>query len=460
MWARLRLILVFTAVDLSAMGMADYFEITTVLRMWNDIVLPTILLVVSIIVFMRILRDILETDTSGQEIFIHFLFLILFFVEWSWLEGKIVAKFNITGSSIGYYLSAPLAAVTLAVSIAAKYIQDIYNLESYSLALLYILASFWGIAYPRVIIDDGQYKIEPGKVNRLERIGGPGHFTVRPGTAVILNDVGVASKVVSSNKFFLSHYGSIVSIVDLNNQRILVPTVTATTKDGITITIRDIEMRYRIWSPSAVSDPYPYTDQSVLDRVYNLSVNEKGLSDWTESVKGIVVGQITGYITKRQFDEIVTPTFHKHEPRQEIRRELFSPATEERLNGIGARLLWCDIGHFETDKAVLDQRLETWSAKWIGNASVVRAQGEAKRIAYQELGRAEGQADILMGIIRAFGDIDLSMEKKNQNIRSLIFMRSAQVLDALTGTRPQEVTKRLSGSDALGDGKNKEERQS
>jgi len=88
--------------------------------------------------------------------------------------------------AISRYLLAPLVALIGAILVGARYIQDIYNLESYGLALLYLLGSFWGMLYPKLTISDGQKQIEPDKINRLSRIGGPGYLTIYPGNAVLL----------------------------------------------------------------------------------------------------------------------------------------------------------------------------------------------------------------------------------------------------------------------------------
>jgi hypothetical protein len=174
--------------------------------------------------------------------------------------------------------------------------------------------------------------------------------------------------------------------------------------------------------------------------MYNRSVSNTGLTPWFDAVKNIVVGKITGYISERELDQIVAPNYEQSEPREQIRKLLFATETQNKLKEIGAQLLWCEIGHFEEDSNAMAQRLETWSAKWIGSANVIRAQGEAQRLAYQELGRAEGQADMLISIIHALDDLDLSKEKKDQNIRNVILMRTAQVLESLAETQ------RVSGS--------------
>src|SRR5574338_49611 len=394
-WGLFRQVLLLAMVDLVAIAMADTFEVANFMRMWHDIIFPTILFTAGFWTYMFIVRDVMEAYNADSKIFWRLFFFLLFLAAAIWLELKVVKRIGMTSTYVGYYLIPPLAVIIIATFAAAKYIQDIYNLESYSVALLYVASSFWGIAYPKLTVEDGQYQIDAGKVNRLAWIGGPGYLTIKPGNAVIMNDVDFDSEVFSSRRVFLSHYGSVVSIVDLNNQRGSVPSVSAVTKDGIPITVRNIEMRFRVWSSSQItapSTPYPYDEQSIRDSVYQLVVTEKGVNAWSEMVKNMVVGQITGYIAERQFDEIVTPTLQKNKPRHEISRQLFSADTEKKLKRIGAKLLWYDIGHFEADRAALDQRLETWSAKWVGNANVVRARGEAQRSAYQELGRAEAHA--------------------------------------------------------------------
>lgn len=67
--------------------------------------------------------------------------------------------------------------------------------------------------------------------------------------------------------------------------------------------------------------------------------------------------------------------------------------------------------------------------------------GEAQRIAYQDIGRAEAQAEVLMSIIHALDDIDLAAEDKNRNIRKIILLRTAQVLEAMTSASDEESKK-------------------
>jgi hypothetical protein len=119
------------------------------------------------------------------------------------------------------------------------------------------------------------------------------------------------------------------------------------------------------------------------------------------------------------------------DPRQEIYDRLMGESTRKRLRERGAELTWIDVGHFDIpDKQVAEQRVAAWQAKWIGDAKIVRAYGEAQRTTYQELGRAEAQAEMLMSIVHALEDIG-SQGDQQQHLRKVVLARIASLLDGM-----------------------------
>jgi hypothetical protein len=150
---------------------------------------------------------------------------------------------------------------------------------------------------------------------------------------------------------------------------------------------------------------------------------------------------ITGFIQKNQLDRVTAPMFTGEDPRTTIGKDLLSKPFRDRFRDYGTELLWFDIGNFEIpEKKVDEQRFNAWLAKWTGNANVVRAYGDAQRLAYQELGRAEAQVEMLTSITYALNDAGLDEDlteqqrdqKVKQNIRNIILARTAQVLEAMT----------------------------
>lgn len=443
-WAKIRGLFVFILLILASALPAFWIERIPFLGIWHNIVFPLLFMAAIFIGWVFAAKWQQETGEFDFKLII----IVVFLVVITFIEFFLIPPLVLPGSRVRYYLLVPMAAFFAALFAGAKYIQNIYALESFSTSLLYLISSQFGFAYPSLTIAEGTPMVETGRINRLMLIGGPGFLTVPPSDAALVYIPPTLSKVYSAITVFLPRFSKIVEIVNLQDHRAEIENADAYTKDGIKITVRNIILRFRIWSDPQAEvptgskrhhpKPYPYSPQSVRDSVFGLSAGEKNPNKlltwsktWAESVKGMVKGKITEYIASHQFDQIVTPDFQKGDPRRQIHDQLFTPEMEIKLKSIGAKLLWCDIGHFEEDRKALKQHLETWSAKWTGNADVLRATGEAYRIANQELGRAEAQAEMLTSIIRAFSDIDLSPENKNQNIRNVILMRTAQVLESL-----------------------------
>jgi hypothetical protein len=455
-WASFRVIFMMVSVSLVTIAIASLFEIVTFTRIWHDIIFPLTLINWSIYFGTLILREIFESSRKDSITFIYLVILVIFAVFFALMEFKYFVVI-LNGQPVFRYLLIPLVALFAALLAGIRYIQDIYNLESYWIAALYLLSSFGGIGYPRLLISEGQKKIDNGKVNRLELIGGPGYITIRPGNAILTERLYNPAGVYSAGTFFASRFETIVNTINLDDQHGAVTLVSAVTKDGIPVTVRDIQFRYRVWSGQRVTNtaagrnptnPYPYTVQAIRNMTYNRSVTTDGLTPWHDAVKGVIVGSITEYIAKHKLDQITAPRYVEGDPRKEIGGQLQTPSVRDKLKDVGAQLLWYDIGHFDVDnKAVSEQRVDTWKAGWIGNAKVTRAYGDAQRIAYQEIGRAEAQAEVLMSIAHAFDDIDLSKEEKDRNIRNIVLMRTAQVLETLSTT---------TGDEKLSDKENKE----
>jgi hypothetical protein len=447
-WACFRILFLMISVGIMAIVVAFRAENSISARIWFDIFFP--LLIINLCIFggIYILREIFETEQDASNVLLYSVLLIVVLVVLAFLGYMGFKYFGLNGQPFFRYLLAPLTALIGAFLAGAYYVQDIYNLDNYWAAVLYLLSSFGGIGYPKLIISEGQKKIDSGKINRLELIGGPGHITIRPGNAVLTERLHGPAGVYSAGKFFLSRFEVIVNTLNLEDQHGFVSSVFAVTKDGIAVTVRDIQFRYRVWSGRHVTNttagrsainPYPYTTQAVRYMAYHRNVSADGLTSWHEAVKNVIVGAITGYVAEHQLDQITAPRYVEGDPRKEIGAQLQIPGTRDKLKDIGAQLLWHDIGHFDVEnKAVSEQRIDTWKSGWIGNAKVIRAYGDAQRVAYQEIGQAEAQAEVLMSIAHAFDDIDLSTEEKERNISNIILMRTAQVLETLSSTVDNE----------------------
>jgi hypothetical protein len=341
------------------------------------------------------------------------------------------------------YFIAFLAAITIAFFVGGRYVQDIYELASYRKALRYVMISVFGLpSYPNLEIAEGKMQLRADEVNTLREIGGPGFVIIRPGNLVLFERLRSPAAVRSAGKHFISRFESIKDVVPLEEQDGVWPESSASTKDGIEVKVKDIRFRYRLYpgrryggfTSRTWEEPYPFSPQSVKNYAYNRTIDEKGQTNsWFNTVKFIVDNAITDYVSSHTIDELTAPGITGDDPRGKIKQNIDSPRARKSLREMGAEILWCEIGHFEiTDKRVSAQRLETWQMKWSGKADLERAIGEARRIEYQEQGRAEGQAEILQSIARSLEELGLKKGEALSRVRSILLIRTAQLLEAMT----------------------------
>jgi hypothetical protein len=218
--------------------------------------------------------------------------------------------------------------------------------------------------------------------------------------------------------------------------------VTALTRDGIKITIKDLHFRYRIFPEirggrpirRSLDDPYPFDEKALWNMAYNLVVEDNGLESWRRAVGRVITGGITDFINFHDVDYITAPREHAQDPRLELRNRLFYGPTRMGLRSNGAELLWVDIGHFEIDDEQVDQiRADRWAAEWLGKAGVEIAEGKTWRQLMMDRGRAEGQAEMIAAISDSLRRVDLGNDPA-ANLRRIILVRTAQIMDNVNET--------------------------
>jgi hypothetical protein len=336
------------------------------------------------------------------------------------------------------YMIAPLSAVIFALLVGAHYVQDIYELPDFRYGLRYLSAALFGMQYPRLKISEGKKVLKARAINLVDVIGGPGYVKIHPGNVVLFERLSGPANVRSAGTHFIPRGEMIREISSLDDQHIHTEAISATTKDGIEVVVREVHLGFRLklghqlsdLPDRTPSDPYPFSVQAVRNRTYNRFVSDIGLVSWHDSVRSAVNGVIADYISRHKIDQLTAPRYQDRDPREEIKNNLFSKGTRERLRSLGAELLWVDIGHFEIPDKVTEQRVKTWQAKWRGIADRERAEGEALRLSYLEQGRAEAQAELIMKILEVLENINVAGDKRN--VRRLFFARTAQILDAIT----------------------------
>ncbi len=341
-----------------------------------------------------------------------------------------LATFFIRGSL--RYLIAPAAAGLAAFMAGVLYLRDIYEVERFWDVFRYLFASFFGVFYPGLNVYGGKKVIKDGRENMLDVIGGPGFVHVQPGNAVLFEGQHGPEEIFSSGRHFVPRYERIQPIA-LEDQYGEIEESSAMSRDGFDVKVKRTRFSFRLAADRAGrsrENPYPYSEEAIRDMIYNRTFSGEDPGGWSSGVESEIRRVITGYINKHTIDHLTAPDEEEADPRGDIKGELFSPGVTKKLLKRGAELLWIDIGSFEIpNKLVEESRLSAWQARWIGDARVARSFGEAQRLAYQEIGRAEAQAEMLISIMHSVADVNL--KGGTQTLRGVLLVRTAQLLEAM-----------------------------
>lgn len=370
--------------------------------------------------------------------------LILSFVFGGWLLHRLIGDTQKGLLSLQFWIM-PLAAFIGALLVGAHYVKDVYELPRLRLGIRYLRASVFSLIYPGLTVRGGKKVLKEGEVNLLEEVGGPGYLSVTSGSIALTERLTSPANVYGTGIHFITRQERVKETATLEDQHAQIDKLEATTKDGIEVIVRDVQYRYRLrtgrqwgdYTRRSPDDPYPYSVQAMRNLTYNRTISARGITPWKDAVRIAVDGVIRDYIFKHQIDFLTAPNFRQQEdPRKEVSKLLVSKVARQRLSQVGAELLWADIGHIDIkDEGVGEQRVNTWAAKWVGRASVIRAYGEAQELKYQDLGRAEAQAEMLMSILHSLDEADLG-DSPAQNLRKVILIRTAQILEAIAEQDP------------------------
>lgn len=369
-------------------------------------------------------------------VLIPFLFF-LFESSWAFLG----ALSNLFRQVILIYFFALISAFAASVA----YIKDIYDEETDRIPFRHFVACFFGLLIPKLKVSN---KIQDSAWKEMvEKIGGPAILNIEAGYAVLTETLTSPAHVYGQgSRHFISRQERVYEIVDLHEQEGSIPNVTSTTRDGIEVTAANLKFNYRLWDSqwerhrndqARATNPYPFSKEAIHNYVYNRSVqvDEHGRQkpfSWSSVVGGRVQGIIRDYITEHRLDDVIASREHEKEknPREDLRNSAYQPSFISSLRTTGTILRWWDPGEFKSLNDIESQFLSNWSVDFKSNVRLNQAYGDAQKQAYEELGRAEAEAELLMSIIHALDGIKFASDK-TQTLHNLILMRTAQVIRAL-----------------------------
>jgi hypothetical protein len=262
-------------------------------------------------------------------------------------------------------------ALGLALIITAVYLDDIFELEDLSIAELFIVEAAFALFYRRISIQNGG--INPEHLNSpIVQIGGPGIVDVHLENAALFEKVDGSPRVAAptiSCSLILNGFERLRQVVDLRDQ-VVEMTVSGRTQDGIPITAKDVRLVFSIYrgeqkiTPGeSFIQPYPFSDQAVLDLVYQ---QERG--PWFEGLRRMIRRELVQFISQHTLSEFLTTTnidvqASNIAAREEISDLFFDFASDfsERARERGVELQWIGVGTWVLPSQIIPQRhVEAW----------------------------------------------------------------------------------------------------
>lgn len=327
------------------------------------------------------------------------------------LPGPVVFVLSFLHPQTWRHLLLPLAGMVLALGVAANYVRDLFDLSDLNTGNEYIKAAMFGQEYPTINLKSTGYELDIHYLRRygkeaqvaahpIVKIGGPGYVTVAPGNVALYERVGGPSKVAGAGQHYLRRFETLREVIDLRDQIRERPEVKALTKDGLAVTVQNVQVSFRVRTsnrPRTEKEVYPFS-VSAVKRIayYGKTVGVKGASVWSEGVPNAVAGNIRSYISRSLLDDLVSRSdTESKDPRDKIKAVFEHKDTRKRFSDMGVDLLWVSLGHIKTDSDVLTERIYAWGAEWDRAAQNTLSQAEAEKLKLMEYAKTMARLELI-----------------------------------------------------------------
>ena len=339
------------------------------------------------------------------------------------LATDTLSRLAIVGMSFIKYVPLIMVVYALAKSKAAKYLDDLFELENEDLAADFIEEVAFGYGYEKITINEGRIS-EKEERSPIILIGGPGKIQVNLDSVALLEKVDGEPEVIypRGEPWKLGRFERIreigkndevgkreYAIINLRDQFVRGLTVKSRTKDGIPLEAQDIKVLFSILrkphSQEHEVDPYHFEEHAVHSLVYNQIIitpppnSPSGVTfPWDTTVIPLVTSELENLITSRNLSEILASISQKEmdlineneetnvmmriemtgeqttlntpgasrppnfESRSKITSQFFSPAFREKAAALGVAIHWIDIGTWQLPSTIIIEKLkDAWN---------------------------------------------------------------------------------------------------
>ena len=369
-----------------------------------------------------------------------------------------------------------LLAILLSFHLGARYLADLFELESTSIAYRYLLGSVLGIRYPLLTIDAGNVA-DLDQQNPLLRIGGPGYLKLHLGFAAVFETMEGQPRIYGPSPgrshYFVQGFERLRDVIDLRDQLREIDEIRTVTKDGIVVHARDVQIVFRAFSSYRRNDDgtYQADPRSMLNLTYSGIADESGVPRWTETLPTIAVNELKDYVGTRTLEEFLAlpsdggqNAMKVHIPRRELTASFHTQERKQRLRDLGLELVWVGVGTWEVrDDQIPSTDLEIAAGQTM--TGVARDEARARRLrSVEHLARARQlreyalHREVILELIASWNNGQMSDRNQCYEIlerfrRRLIDLQgrveAAQRLDPGSFDLPERLQETLSQLESL-----------
>jgi hypothetical protein len=207
------------------------------------------------------------------------------------------------------HLIALILPFYLAWKLAAIFLDDIFELKDVNIASRFITqAAFVYPSFGTIHLEEGEVRPSDRK-STIYHIGGPGQVRVSLENVAVFEKIDGMPELIgptTGSRFFtrtLDGFERLRQVFDIRDLAMPPIDLRGRTKDGIPITVQNIRLLFSVQRDTpytTLSRPYPYSREAIFRLVYDQP--KKG--PWTNSVAGLVRGELINFISEHTLGEI------------------------------------------------------------------------------------------------------------------------------------------------------------
>ena len=326
--------------------------------------------------------------------------------------------------ALRFLLVANLAAL-IPLLFGARFVQHLYNFDSFGLALNFFQEATFDPALYHTRAPQGEETLHPDEIQQGGRrvalvkdgkltparnephnrsiawAGGPGRVVIPPEYAVQLERNGHLSYVAGPGVARLRRFEKVYKVIHLRHI-VRRRTVTALTRDGIPVQL-EVVVHSRIQTDDEASRQtlYPFDKRAIRRLTLHTLITKDGPQLWEDRAIDLADNVLNEVLAKYRLDALFEPLDEIADPRLAIQNEVRRMLNQlVRSAGIQVTDVW--LGQFQLPDEVTQQFVTFWQSEWQRRATELRADGEATLI--RELGNAHSKAQqvLIETLVAAF----------------------------------------------------------